>query len=135
MFKLNTNFDAHSLRYSLSHFACDGHTVHTLTQWCLSPPLTGTVKSSLFTHVHSSPCSLAARLHPCHSNCYPYSNNGWTFFWTDLACVCIYVYISSPLVDFSSYSFCCYPLPKSSKNSLPMKIIAYNFFLHCKIYS
>ena len=44
------------------------------------PPLTSTVKSSLFTHVHSSPLSLGARLHPCcanHSRCI---NNGWTFY-------------------------------------------------------
>ena len=34
-----------------------------LTEWC--PPLlvTSTVKSSLFVHTHSSPLSLAARLH------------------------------------------------------------------------
>ena len=35
------------------------------TQWHLPPPLTSTVKSSLFTHAHSSPLSLAARLHGC----------------------------------------------------------------------
>ena len=63
MFKLNAKFDVDSLLYSLSHFECDGHTVHMLTQWCLLPPLTSTVKSSLFTHAHSSPLSLAARLH------------------------------------------------------------------------
>ena len=34
----------------------------------IPPPLTSTVKSSLFTHVHSSPLSLAARLHWCHAN-------------------------------------------------------------------
>ncbi|KAF6094688.1 hypothetical protein HJG60_011798 [Phyllostomus discolor] len=49
-----------------------------LTQWCLPPPLTSTVKSSLFTHVHSSPLSLAARLHQCHANHSRYVNNGWT---------------------------------------------------------
>ena len=43
-----------------NHFECDGHTVHMLTQWCLPPPLTSTVKVSLFTHAHSSPLSLAA---------------------------------------------------------------------------
>ena len=37
--------------------------VHMLTQQCLPPPLTSTVKSSLFTHAHSSPLSLAAKLH------------------------------------------------------------------------
>ena len=38
-------------------FKCDGHAVHMLTQQCLPPPLTNTVKSSLLTHVHSSPLS------------------------------------------------------------------------------
>ena len=38
MFKLNAKFDADSLLYSLSHFECDGHTVHVLTQWHLPPP-------------------------------------------------------------------------------------------------
>ena len=79
MFKLSVKFDADSLLYSLSHFECDGHTVHTLIQWCLPPPLTSTVKSSLFTHVHCSPLSLAARLHWCCANCSCYINSGWTF--------------------------------------------------------
>ena len=50
-----------------------------LTQWHLLPPQTRTVKSSLFTHVHSSPFSLAARLHGCHTNCSGYINSGWMF--------------------------------------------------------
>ena len=83
MFKLNAKFDADSFLYSLSHFECDGHTVHMLIQRCLLPPLSGTVKSSLFTHAHSSPLSLAARLHRCCANDSHYSNNGWTFSrWT-----------------------------------------------------
>ena len=49
--------------YLISHFECDGHTVHMLTQWHLLPPLTSTVKLLLFTHLHSSPLSLTARLH------------------------------------------------------------------------
>ena len=76
---LNAKFDANLLLYSLSYFECDGHTVHMLTQWNLLPPLTSTVKSSLFTHVHSSLLSLATRLYQCwanHSHCI---NNGWTF--------------------------------------------------------
>ena len=32
MFKLNAKFDADSLLYLLSHFECNGHTVHMLTQ-------------------------------------------------------------------------------------------------------
>ena len=62
MFKLNTKFDADSCLYLFSHFEWDGHTVHMLTQWHQMPPLTSTVKLSLFMHVHSSPRSLAATL-------------------------------------------------------------------------
>ena len=50
-----------------------------LTQGHLLPPLTNTVKSSLFTHAHSSPPSLAAGLHRCHANHSHYINNGWIF--------------------------------------------------------
>ena len=78
MFKLNTKFDADPLLYSLNHFECDIHTVHMLTQLHLPPPLTSTVKSSLFTHVHSGPLSLAASLHRCPANHSRYVNNGWT---------------------------------------------------------
>ena len=78
MFKLDTKFDADSLLYSLSHFEFDSHTVHMFTQQRLPSPLTSTVRSSLFTHVHSSPLSLAARLHWCHTNCY-HINDGWSF--------------------------------------------------------
>ena len=35
--KLKVKFDPDSLLYLLSHFECDGHTVHTLTQWHLPP--------------------------------------------------------------------------------------------------
>ena len=42
-------------------------------------PLTSTVKSPLFRHVHSSPLSLASRLHWCWANCSLYINNGWAF--------------------------------------------------------
>ena len=79
IFKLNAKLDADSLLYSLSHFECDGHTVHMLTQQHLLPPLTSTVKLSLFTHVHFSPLSLAARLHQCCANHFHYINNVWTF--------------------------------------------------------
>ena len=77
-FKLNAKFDADSLLYSLSHFECDGHTVHLLTPRSTTP-LTSTVKSSLFTHGHSSPVSLAARLLQCHANHSRYIKDGWTF--------------------------------------------------------
>ena len=63
MFKLNEKLDTDPLRYSLSHFEYGGDAVHMLTQQYLLFPLTSTVELSLFTHVHSSPLSLAARLH------------------------------------------------------------------------
>ena len=78
MIKHNAKFDADFLLYSLSHSECNVHTVHMLTQQCLLPPLTSTVKLSLFTQAHASPLSLAARLHWCHSNHSYYINNGWT---------------------------------------------------------
>ena len=59
-------------------------------------PVTSRVKSSLFTHVHSSSLSLAARLHQCHTNHSRYINNGWTFL--DRPCmysdVCVFVHTS-----------------------------------------
>ena len=79
MFKLKAKFDADSLFYSLSHFECDGHTEHMLTQCHLPSPLTSTVKLSLFTHVPYSPLPLAAGLHRCHANHSCYINNRWTF--------------------------------------------------------
>ena len=84
LFKLNAKFDADSLLYLLSHFECDKiRTVHMLTQRCLLPPLTSTVKLLLFTHVHSSPLSLAARLHWCCAN--HFHNMNWLdFFRTDI---------------------------------------------------
>ena len=59
---LMQTLDADSLFYLLSHFECEDHTAHMLTQWCLLPPVTSTVKSSSFMHTHSSPLSLVARL-------------------------------------------------------------------------
>ena len=53
MFKLSAKFDVDSLPYLLGHFECDNHTVHMFTQQHLVPPLTRTVKLSLFTHVHT----------------------------------------------------------------------------------
>ena len=54
------------------------HSTHTCST-SLPLPLTRTVESPLFTHEHSSPLSLTARLHRCHTNCSGYINNGWTF--------------------------------------------------------
>ena len=76
MFKLNTKSDADFLLYLLSHFECNSH---MLTEQQLRPPLSSIVKSSLFTHMHSSPLSLAARLHQCCANHSHYIDNGWTF--------------------------------------------------------
>ena len=74
-FKLNSKFNADLLFYSPSHLECNGHTVLMLSQWCLWPPLSSIVKSSLFIHVHSSPHSLDARLYQCHVNCSHCINN------------------------------------------------------------
>ena len=61
---LNAKCDADLLLYLFSHFECDGHAVHIRTQGRLLPPLTSTVKLSLFTHVHSSPLmDWNARIH------------------------------------------------------------------------
>ena len=49
--------------------------------------LTSTVKSSLFTHAHSSPLPLAARLHWCCANCSHYIKQWVDFFQTDLRCL------------------------------------------------
>ena len=85
MLKLNAKFDdSNPSLYLLSHFECNGHTVHMLTQQNLPPPLTSTVKSSLFTHAHSSPLSLVARSHQCCANHSHYINNGWTVLQTYL---------------------------------------------------
>ena len=43
MLKLNANFDADLLLYSLSHFECNGHTVHMPTQWHLLSSRTSTM--------------------------------------------------------------------------------------------
>ena len=95
MFKLETKFDADSLLYWLSHFECNGHTVHMLTQWCLPPPLPSTVKPSLFTHVHSSPLLLVARLHWCHTNHSRYINNDCSFSrqtcWGNIHALCVFL--------------------------------------------
>ena len=56
MFKLNAKSDAYSLLCLLSHFECDGHTVHMLTQWCHCPPLPGKMShhcSHMYIPVHS----------------------------------------------------------------------------------
>ena len=91
MFKLIAKFDADFLLYLLGHFECNGHTVHILTQWRLPPPLTIRVKLSLFTHVRSNPRTLVARLHQCLTNNSHCIKSGWTFSWTDLVCINIYI--------------------------------------------
>ena len=52
MFKLKAKSDADSFLYSHSHLECNGHTVHAPSTH-LPPPLTSTVKLSLFMYVHS----------------------------------------------------------------------------------
>ena len=95
MFKLNAKFDGDSLLYLLSHFESDEHTVHTLTQWHLPPPLSSAVKLSLFMHEHSSPVSLAARLHQFWANRSPYINNGRNFSRQTLYTPCVHVYMGT----------------------------------------
>ena len=100
MFKLNAKLDANSLLYLLRHFESNSHTAHMLTQQCLLPPLMSTVKLSLFMHEHSSPLSLAARLHPCHASRSHYIYNDWAFagqtlytsgyYWLGLECTSIF---------------------------------------------
>ena len=79
MFKLNAKFDADSLLYLLSHFERDGHTVHVLTEWHLLPPLTSTVKSSLFMHMHWMP----GYIHAMQTVLIMLIMAG--FFWADLS--------------------------------------------------
>ena len=65
MFKLNAKFDADFLLYSLSHFECDGHTVHMLAQWASTAPIDEYSEVIIvhMTRAYSSLPSLAARLH------------------------------------------------------------------------
>uniref|UniRef100_K9IY15 Uncharacterized protein n=1 Tax=Desmodus rotundus TaxID=9430 RepID=K9IY15_DESRO len=56
------------IRCSTRSVILNATATHMLTQQHLPPRLTSTVKSSLFTHAHSSPLSLAARLHQCCVN-------------------------------------------------------------------
>ena len=50
MFKLDVKSDADLLLYWLSHFECDSHTVHMLTQQCLLPPVTSTTSEVVIVH-------------------------------------------------------------------------------------
>ena len=100
IFKLNAKFEADSLLYLLRCFECNGHTVHMFTLWCLPPPLTSTVKLSLFIHMHSSSLSLAARLHRCCANSFRYITNDCTFsgqtsYYEMITTICIYNCLSS----------------------------------------
>ena len=60
MFKLNAKFDADSLLYSLILNVTATQYTYSFNGIYRGPPLTSTVKSSLFTDVHSRPLSLAA---------------------------------------------------------------------------
>ena len=73
-----------------------------------STHLTCTVKSSLFTRAHSSPLSLVARLHQCHTSSSHHINNGWTY-----SCCSVYIPLGmSPLktsqVVPSAYQLHCF---------------------------
>ena len=86
-----------SFTQNFMQFRCSTHSAilnaaaTQYTQQSLQPPLTSTVKPSLFTHVHSSPLSLAARWHQCHVNCSHYINNGWTFSG-QIFYICVYIH-------------------------------------------
>ena len=112
MFTLNAKFDAYLLLYLLSHCECN---VHMLTHWGLPPPLTSTVKSSLFTHVYYSPLSLAARLHQFCTNHSHYINNGWTFSGQTSCMYCLS--LVNFLFTFSKQSVLYYFLPQFFKIS------------------
>ena len=66
------------IHYSVSVIVNATATRYTHSLNKVLTPLTSTVRS-LFTHVHSTPLSLAARLHWCHTNPCHYINSGWTF--------------------------------------------------------
>ena len=97
-FKLSAKFDADFLALLAQSFWMWGP--HNRVY---HPPLTGTVKSSLFTHMHASPPSLAARLHQCCTNHSNYINNGWTFL--DRPCIFF--------LWFESYFPICMPYDRS----------------------
>ena len=91
-----------NLTQKLMQICCCSHSVilnATATQYtwslrCLLPPLTSTVKWSLFTHAHSSSLSLAARLHWCHMDCSHNINNGWSFCGQTL----VHIYICNGIL-------------------------------------
>ena len=82
------------------------HSTHTHSM-ASTAPTDSTVKSSSFTHTHSSPFSLAARLHWCRVNHSRYINNGWTFS-RETVCVwgggCVYGQLSEWNGDSSEVS-------------------------------
>ena len=65
------------LNVTATQYSCSLNSIylpHWLVQWshhCLL--------QSIAVHAHSSPLSLAARSHRCHTNRSNYINNGWTF--------------------------------------------------------
>ena len=108
MFNLNAKCDADSLLYLLRYFECDSHTVDMLTQQHLLSSLTRTVKSSLLMRAHSSPLSLAARVHLCCINHSHYINNGWTYAGRPRSihiCTLYTVYIHTICVFYTTLMF------------------------------
>ena len=98
MFKLNAKSDADLLLYSLSHFECNGCTAHMLTQRCLSPPLSSTVKSSLShtcIQVHSPWL-------PNYSNVVEtiLVNNGWAFS-RQASYIYLFYCLKTPLISLN----------------------------------
>ena len=79
MFKLKARFDADLLPYSLILNATATQYTRSFNGVYHRPPLTRAVTVSLFTHAHSSPLSLAARVHRCCAKSSHCINNGQTF--------------------------------------------------------
>ena len=112
MSKLDAKSDADLLLYSRSHFECNGHTGHTLTQGLLPPPLTNKYSEVVIVHTCASQstllgCQVTSMSHK-HSH---YIHNGWTFSEETL-CV---IYVNDklkrknthePTTQISTYHYC-----------------------------
>ena len=118
----------------LSHFECDGLTVHMLTQQHLPPPLTSTVKSPLFTQVHSSPLSLADGLQWCCTNHCRYINNCWAFSRQIRVCVYIthiHTHIHTHIVSYScTVIFHVFHYKCANYESIKLKQIPCNLYIN-----
>ena len=116
MFKANAKLDAYSLLYSVilnviaTQYTCSFNGIyrpHWLVQWR---------HFLLFMHSHSSPLSLAARLHQCCANCSCYINNGWTCSGqTSYILIWVMFLISLYLINLPNNTVCFIRLHDHSK--------------------